>query len=83
MKVSGQPCRSICEFRVNVICFAYESVANMGRHARTAADSRAELASAPHLHWFGPTANDIDRKLIARQRRVRIYASANAGSTLA
>jgi hypothetical protein len=31
---------------VNVICFAYESAMNMGPHARTAVDSRAELASA-------------------------------------
>jgi predicted DNA-binding transcriptional regulator AlpA len=30
---------------------------------------------------MGPTTNDIDRKLIARQRRVCTYAYANAGST--
>jgi prophage regulatory protein len=34
----------------------------------------------PHLHWIGPSADGIDRKLIARLRRDRIYASAIAGS---
>jgi hypothetical protein len=31
---------------VNVICFAYENVENMGPDARTAVDSRAKFATA-------------------------------------
>jgi prophage regulatory protein len=64
-----------------VICFAYESVANMGPTCKNCGRFPREPCERPHLHWIGPTADDIDRKLIARLRRDRTYACANADST--
>ena len=36
----------------------------------------------PQVQWLAPTDDDIDRKLIARVRRDRTYASANTGPAI-